>query len=158
MPLFQNLPPEIATMIWAVLPVAEIRASIPVALEVYQMSVASAIFWSLVGNLATTALLVILIGPISKYLSEKSKFFKLIFDWVFERTRKKFYNKYSRYGDVALVLFVAVPLPTTGCWAGVAAAWLFGIKPKKAFVLISIGVLISAMIVTLITLGILKIV
>ena len=158
MSLFQNLPPEIATMIWAALPIAENRVSVPLAIEVYKLSVPLAVFWSLIGNLGITAILVILIGPISKYLSEKSKFFKLIFDWVFERTRKKFYNKYSKYGDAALVLFVAVPLPTTGCWAGVAAAWLFGIKPQKAFALISIGVLISAMIVTLITLGVLKII
>jgi len=38
------------------------------------------------------------------------------------------------------------------------AAWLFGVKPKKAFALISLGVSISATIVTLITLGIFKII
>ena len=151
------LPPELATMIWAALPIAEIRVSIPVALKIYQLTVPAAIFWSLAGNLAITAILIVLIGPMSEYLSQKSEFFRKIFKWVFVRTRKKFYNKHKKYGDLALILFVAIPLPTTGCWTGVAAAWLFGIQPKKAFVLISIGIFISATIITLLTLGAVKI-
>ena len=90
--------------------------------------------------------------------NSKFDFFRRIFDWLFERTRKKFYNKHEKYGDLALVLFVGVPLPTTGVWTGAVAAWLFGVKPKKAFALISLGVSISATIVTLITLGIFKII
>lgn len=151
----QNLPPEIATMIWAVLPVTEIRASIPVALQVYNLSIPSAVFWSLVGNLATTALLILFIEPLSQFLSARSEILKNIFEWVFERTRKKFYNNYTKYGDAALILFVAIPLPGSGCWTGAIAAWLFGIAPKKAFVLISLGVFISAVIVTVLTLGVL---
>jgi uncharacterized membrane protein len=154
----QNLPAEIVTMIIAALPIAEIRVSIPLAIEGYKMSVVSAIFWSILGNLLVALILILVIGPISKFLSEKFDFFRRIFDWLFERTRKKFYNKHEKYGDLALVLFVGVPLPTTGVWTGAVAAWLFGVKPKKAFALISLGVSISATIVTLITLGIFKII
>lgn len=155
--LLQALPPEIITMVWATLPIAEIRVSIPLAIKGYGLSIPAAVFWSLAGNLAIMAVLITLIGPMSKYLSDRSKFFRKIFGWLFERTRKKFYNKHKKYGDAALILFVAVPLPTTGCWTGAVAAWLFGVKPKKAFVLIGIGSLISAVIVTLITLGLVRI-
>jgi len=155
--LLKNLPPEMATLLLAVLPITEIRLAIPVAIKIYNMSVPVAVFWSLVGNLTTIALLLLIIGPVSKYLSARFEFMNRLFEWAFARTRKKFYNKHTKYGDIGLILFVAVPLPTTGCWTGVLAAWLFGIAPKKAFVLISIGVIISSIIITLITLGVLKI-
>lgn len=153
---WQNFPPEIATMLMSILPITEIRVSIPVALEVYELSVPSAIFWSLVGNVATALALILIIGPLTAYLGQKSVWLDRIFKWIFERTRRKFYNKYVKYGDAALILFVAVPLPGTGAWTGTLAAWLFGVKTVKAFVLISIGVFISAVIVTLITLGVVK--
>ena len=156
--MFKNFPPEIATMLLSIFPVTEIRASIPIALEVYGMSIPAAVFWSLVGNIATAFLLIILIGPITGWLGEKSKGLKKCFDWIFERTRRKFYNKHVKYGDAALILFVAIPLPGTGVWTGAVAAWLFGVRIKKAFVLISLGAFISAVIVTLVTLGVLKII
>jgi uncharacterized membrane protein len=158
MDILQSLPPELATMILATLPITEIRVSIPLAIQVYKLSVPSAIFWSLIGNLGTTAFLMMIIGPVSKFLSQNSKWLAKFFDWLFERTRRKFYTKYSKYGDVALVLFVAIPLPSTGCWTGAIAAWLFGIAPRKAFILISLGVFISALVITLISLGVFQLV
>jgi len=52
---------------------------------------------------------------------------------------------------------VAIPLPFTGAWTGSLAAFVFGISAKKAFPLISLGVLIAGIIVLLSTLGIIKI-
>jgi len=63
-----------------------------------------------------------------KYLSEnrasKNKLIKKFLDWIFKRTRKRFYKKYSLYGDLALIIFVAIPLPFTGAWTGSIAAFL----------------------------------
>ena len=56
-----------------------------------------------------------------------------------------------------MVIFVAIPLPITGAWTGSVAAFLFGIPFKRALGLIFIGVLISGLIVTFLTLGIIKI-
>jgi len=44
-------------------------------------------------------------------------------------------------------------LPVTGAWTGSIAAFLFGIKYKKALLAIFLGVLIAGVIVTLITVG-----
>ena len=120
----QNFPPEIATLLLAVIPITEIRASIPVALEVYNLSLFSAVFWSIIGNVGTSALILWLIGPISRFLRQKMNLFDRFFIWLFARTRRKFYEKHQKYGDIALILFVAIPLPGTGCWTGSLAAWL----------------------------------
>lgn len=151
--LFQNLPPELSTFLLSIIPITEIRVSIPVALEVYNLSIVSAFFWSVLGNALTSALILWLVGPLYRVLS-KLHILNRFFDWLFERTRQKFYQKHQKYGDIALVLFVAVPLPGTGCWTGSLVAWLFGIPFKKSFTLVTIGILISAVIVTLISVGV----
>ncbi|MFH1890797.1 MAG: small multi-drug export protein [Candidatus Kuenenbacteria bacterium] len=151
-----NLPGELAILVIAMLPIAEVRVSIPVGLEIYGMPIWPVLFWSLIGNIGAGYLLIILISPISQFLSRKFKFFDKIFKWIFDRTRKKFYDKYQHFGDIALLLFVAIPLPTTGVWTGAIASWLFGIEKKKSCVLIATGALIASLIVSLISLGFFK--
>ena len=51
------------------------------------------------------------------------------------------------------MLFVMIPLPVTGAYTGSVAAWLFNIPKKKAFVSVTLGVIISGIIVTIISLS-----
>jgi len=52
---------------------------------------------------------------------------------------------------------VAIPMPFTGAWTGALCAFVFGIPFKRAFPAIAGGVVIAGIIVTLTTLGIIKI-
>ena len=45
------------------------------------------------------------------------------------------------------MLFVVIPLPGTGIWAGTIAAYIFKINRKKAFYANTIGISISALII-----------
>ncbi len=151
---FKSLPPELATMIIAMVPIAELRVSIPVALGIYKLSIFSAIFWSVVGDMIPMAFILFFIRPVSDWLMKRFKFWNRFFNWLFERTRKKFGKKHTRFGQVALVLFVGIPLPITGCWTGALAAFLFDIPVQRAFFLITIGIVMAGIIVTLITTGV----
>ncbi len=156
--LFQNFPPELGTLLIGMLPIAELRAAIPVALVAFDMPIWSAYFWAVIGNLIPAVFLLWWLEPVSKWLMERSKIFNRFFTWVFDRTRKKFNSKSGKYGKfVALVIFVAIPLPVTGAWTGSAAAFIFGIPFKKSFPAILIGILIAGLIVTITTEGITKI-
>jgi len=150
--IFKSVPPEIATIIIAMLPVAELRAAIPIALTVFHFDVVSAIFYSFIGNIIPMFFILYLIDPVSKLLMKYSKFFNKFFTWLFERTRIKFEGKYEKFGSLALIIFVAIPLPVTGCWTGALAAFLFQIPRRKAAFLISLGVFIAAIFVTFLTL------
>lgn len=152
--IFRSFPHELATFLIATLPIAELRAAIPIALRVYHLSVVSSYSYSVLGNVFPLIFILWLLDPVSNWLSRHSRFFKGFFNWLFERTRKKFTKKYEKWGLFALVVFVAVPLPVTGGWTGSIAAFLFGIPFKKAFPLIVLGVLIAGVIVTLASLGI----
>lgn len=155
--IFKNLPPELATFILAMMPITELRASIPIALSVYELSVASAMFFSILGDMVPVFIILVGVEKIYLFMSSKSEIVKKYFDWFFSRTKDKFSGKYAKYGAIALVSFVALPLPFTGAWSGSVAAFLFRIPFVKSFPLILIGIFISAILVTLISLGFFKI-
>lgn len=147
----------LSTIIIAMLPVSELRGAIPVALGAYKMTVISAYFWAVVGNMISVLFLLWFLPSLSKFLMNKWIWADKFFNWIFERTRKKTEEKIKKYGMPALILFVAIPLPFTGAWTGSIAAFLFGIPMKKALPLIFIGVLIAGVVVTLGTVGVINI-
>ncbi|MBU1164832.1 small multi-drug export protein [Patescibacteria group bacterium] len=151
---FKNIPPEFATMLIAMTPIAESRVAIPIALGVFKLSIVSAVFWSIIGTIIPALFIVLYLKPLAEFLSKHFKIARIFFDWWFKSVVGRFQNKYDKYKRVALILFVAIPLPFTGAWSGSVASFLFGIKPRKAYPLIVIGVLISAFIVTLAYYGI----
>ncbi|GAA0190898.1 small multi-drug export protein [Fulvivirga kasyanovii] len=55
----------------------------------------------------------------------------------------------EKYGFWGLMIFVMIPLPVTGAYMGSIAAILFKIPAKRAFTAISLGVIVSCLIVTL---------
>ena len=55
----------------------------------------------------------------------------------------------------ALMLFVAIPLPGTGAWTGSLVAALFYLPKKQSLLAIFLGVLISGVIMTLASYGVL---
>ncbi len=141
----------IETFFLAMTPIGELRASLPVALTVYNMNWLLALIISVIGNLVPVIFLLLFLGPVSQWLSSKFKTCDKFFSWLFERTRRKSSARIEKYGTIALVSFVAIPLPFTGAWTGAIAAFLFNIPFKKAFPLISLGVVIAGIIVLTLT-------
>jgi uncharacterized membrane protein len=148
----KNFPPEIATMIVGAAPISELRGAIPLAYGVYNFSILKAFFFSFIGNAIPVFLVTFLMEVAYKILSRFANF-KKFFEWLFDRTRRKISGQYLKYGEIALVIFVAIPLPMTGAWTGALAAWLLGIKPKVAIPLVLLGVLIAGIIVSILTVG-----
>jgi len=144
---------ELQTFIIAATPIIELRGAIPIALFNYELSITSAFIFSVLGNIFPVIFILLFFEKVSNFLSQKSKLFKRFFDWLFARTRKKHQGNYERFRDLFLVIFVSIPLPITGAWTGSLCAFLFGIPFKRAFPLISLGVIIAGVIVTLISLG-----
>ncbi|HDH31646.1 MAG TPA: ligand-binding protein SH3, partial [Candidatus Wolfebacteria bacterium] len=65
--------------------------------------------------------------------------------------RKRHNHHFEIWKGLALILFVAIPLPFTGAWSGTVAAFIFGIPIWKAILMIGTGILISGLIVLLIS-------
>lgn len=146
-------PPELATLILAMVPVGELRVALPVAITVYKLPVWSAVFWSLIGNILPVYFLLVFFEQVSNWLRQRSPLADRFFSWLFERTRLKLQGSVEKYGVWALALFVGIPLPITGAWTGSLAAFVFGLHRGRAFFAILLGVMIAAIIVTAVTLG-----
>jgi len=134
-------------------PITELRGSIPIGVGLLKMPVWSAFLFSVLGSFIIAFILVCFLDSVSTILMSKTKWGNKFFTWLFDRTRKRFEKKYHKYGNIALMLFVAIPLPVTGAWTGAAAAFLFGIPRKKAILYITLGSIIAGVIVSLITIG-----
>jgi uncharacterized membrane protein len=137
----------------AMLPITELRGALPLALLHYKIDIFTAYFVTVIGNLVPVIFIVFLLDPVQKFLSNHSRLFRWFFQKLFERTRSKHTKKFETMEEIALVTFVAIPLPMTGGWSGALAAFVFGIPPKKSIPLIFLGLIIAGLIVLAITLG-----
>jgi len=107
---------------------------------------------AVLGSFLPAIFIVYWLGPVSNWFRKWSvmdKFFK----WLFARTRAKFDKKYAVWGKLALMFFVAIPLPGTGVWTGSLAAWLFNFNKKHALAYIGLGSILAGILVTLISIG-----
>ena len=143
--------PEIQTFLLAMTPVGELRAAIPLGLTFYKLEPATVYFLSVLGNIFAVFLIFTFLGIFSRRASRKIYFFNRFFNWLFSQTRKNHYDKVNKYGLYLLPFFVAIPLPATGGWTAAFIAFVFGMPFKKAFPLISLGVLMAGLIVLMIT-------
>lgn len=147
------MPKEILTLIISMIPIGELRSSIPIAIVVYGLSPLSAFFWSVLGNILISLVLLMVLEPISRFFDNHFYWFNRFLGWLFEWTRKKHSQKFENRGALALAAFVAIPLPMTGVWSGCLAAFVFGIPFRKSFPSVAAGALIAGVIVTLVSLG-----
>ncbi len=145
MGIFDFLSREIRVFLIAALPIIELRGAIPIGIAM-GMSPIHAALVSLLGSMLPVPFILFFMRPVFNQMLNFDLSKKFV-NWVTNRTERKSKNikKYSLYG---LVLFVAVPLPTTGVWTGSLAAALLNIRIKHAFLAILIGNIIAAFIVT----------
>ena len=75
-------------------------------------------------------------------------------DWL-EAKAAKNKPKIDKYGFWGLMLFVGIPLPGTGAWTGSLVASVFDMDMKKASLSILLGVFLAAVIMSLVSYGVL---
>lgn len=138
------------------LPITELRGAIPIAISYYGLPVLPSYLFSVIGNLVPAVFLLLYLKLFSDFLRRWHPL-DLFFCWLFKRTRK-YEQRYEKYGAFFLFIFVAIPLPGTGVWAGSVAAFLFGIRFWYAFPMMVGGVLVAGLIVTLANLGVIHLV
>ena len=133
----------------SMLPITELRLSVPIGVACYDLNWLFVCLAAVLGNFLVCIPIVYLFSYFEPIL-KRNKYANLILEKVFSRTRSKsrIINKYKYYG---IILFVGLPLPFTGAWTGSLASYLFGFKRKKALAAIFLGLIISAAIVTVVS-------
>ena len=154
--LFKNFPPQLATFLIAMLPVAELRASIPLALTFFKLEIWQAYFYSVLGTFFPGLLIIYLFDPVAKFLMKHFKIFDKFFTWLFKKTRFHHAVKFEKYGFLAILIIAATPLPLAGVWTSALASILFNMPKRSSLLMIFLGTMISGFIVCLAFLGVLK--
>ncbi len=177
-----SLPKELYVFLISILPIIELRGSIPIGAALgipfylnYGLSV--------LGNLLPIPFILMFIPIVLDFLG-KFKFFRPMVEWLRKKAEKnkgKIIKEDSAEVEietdcdveagkkdkvskdkkrtvgilVGLMLFVAVPLPGTGAWTGSLVAALFGLPKRGSFFAVALGVMISGVIMCLASYGIL---
>ncbi len=136
-------------MLLAALPITELRLAIPFARGVLEWSLLPALFWSVLGNLLPVPFILWLLGPVTSWAEAHWSWLHRFLERLFSHTRKRHTARFDRLRDLALVAFVAIPLPVTGAWSGSLAAFVFGVERRRALALIAVGVLVAGVVVSL---------
>lgn len=142
-----NIPPELIVFFSSMLPVTELRGSIPLGF-LLGLPPEAIFFWAIVGNFIPVLVFVWVLGPVTQILMKYSKWFNNFFNKLFIKTREKHKITLDRYGAIFLIIFVAIPLPGSGGWTGSLIAFLFGIPYFKAVGYILAGLLLAGTIIT----------
>lgn len=129
------------------LPFLELRASIPYGILILKMHWFPVFIIAVITN--------IILGPIVYFFLNKVihiflkvKFINDIYQRYVEKTQKNIHKYVEKYGELAVAVFIGIPLPGSGSYSGALAAYLIGLGYKKFFIANVIGVLIAAVIVT----------
>ena len=141
--LSQHISREMVIFIISMIPILELRGGL-LAASLLKVSAAKAIPICIIGNIIPIPFILLFIRQIFKQM-KKTK----IFHGMIERLEKRAMGKsdqIKRYEFLGLLLFVGVPLPGTGAWTGSLIAALLGMKFKKAFPAVIVGICMATVI------------
>lgn len=155
MGLLSGIPAPLATMLIAMVPSVELSVALPVAVLKFGMPVWLAYLCSVFGSFIPALAIFAFGDAVITFLRRHSRLAERFFTWLFARTRGKFMQKYERYGEAALLLLVAfpLPLPLSGAWTASLAGWLVGIPARRALPLVLLGLLFAGGIMVVVTLS-----
>ena len=149
----------IITLFISMIPVIELRGAIPIATVGKNGGIGLGLnFWialpvAIIGNLIPVPFIIVFIRKIFAWLRIKNQKLNSLVAKLENRAAKKS-EVVKRYQFWGLVTLVAIPLPGTGAWTGALVATMLDMRLKKAFPAISLGVVIAAAIVAIVTHGV----
>ena len=143
---FTNL---LRTLLAAMTPIGELRLAIPFAIWTLGMPWYQALPISLVGNILPVLIIIPGLDIASRLLTHLPGPGSHLLNWRIRGVQRTYAQRFHKYGPLLLVGLVAVPLPFTGAWTGALAAWVFQVPYRIAVPLISLGVVIAGVLVTL---------
>ena len=146
--LLQIFPRWFVTIFISMLPFIELRGALPVAYLLLDYSLAEAFIISVIGNMIPVPCILYLFRYVEKGLRKRWKWWDEAFTGLFKRTRKRSKKWVGKYGDVALLFFVGIPLPFTGAWTGSLISYLWDLDIKRSIFVIFVGVWMAGVIVS----------
>lgn len=132
------------TFLFSISPLGEARFGIPYAI-LNDVHIAPAFLVGLIANLLVYPVFMWLIDKFNDRLWSYRLYRKNVVK-LSQMAKRSAGDNIRKYGFWGLMIFVMIPLPGTGAYMGTIAAAIFKIERKAAFGAISLGILISCLI------------
>jgi uncharacterized membrane protein len=146
----ENLPEWLQIFLLSMIPGLESRFVVPlIAIHQFHWEWWQAFPIAVAGNIFLVPFILKFFQRVERFLHRFPSWSRTM-NWGFPLIRKRADSKIRKYETVALLLFVAVPLPFTGAGLGSLIAYLFDLRISRSFLMIFIGVIISTSITTFI--------
>ena len=148
--MVHGLPEWLQIFLYSMIPGLEARYTVPLfAIRQLEWSWGPAFIIAIAGNMLLVPFILKFFKQVELYLRRFPRWKKAM-DWGFPKIRRRADKKIRTYETLALLFFVAIPLPFTGAGLGSLIAVLFDLKFSLSLLMIFIGVLISTAITTVV--------
>ncbi len=135
---------EAIVFIISMIPILELRGGLLVAGPLLGVPVEVAIPLCIIGNIIPVPFILLLITPVFNWMKGTKKLKPLVDKLEARAMSKK--DQIEKYEFWGLAFFVGIPLPGTGAWTGSLIAALLGMKFRKAFPAVIIGIFMATII------------
>ena len=123
-------------MLISIVPVIELRGAIPLGIAM-DLNPIYVYLSCLIGSSIVSIPVVLVFRQVIDYLRHR-KYFNIAIRWVDAKIESRA-KKLKVASILGLIVFVGVPLPTTGSWSGAALASIFKMRIKDALFGVFIG-------------------
>ncbi len=151
----------IIILLVSMVPIIELRGAIPIALDVYHLSLIPSFIVSIIGNMIPVPFIYWFARKVLEWGKDKKVIGKF-FTWCLnkgERAGNKLKKSIGKKGTfIALLMFVGIPIPGTGAWTGTLAASFLDLDFKETIISVMIGVLLAGIIMAIFSYGLLGVI
>ena len=141
---------EFIVFLISMVPILELRGGLLAAGPAFlDIPMWQAIPICVIGNIIPIPFILLLITKIFDWMKGTKKL-KPMVEKLEEKALSKS-DKIEKYEFWGLVLFVGIPLPGTGAWTGSLIAALLGIRFRKSFPAICLGLILATLIMTVLS-------
>ena len=146
---------EVFVFLVSMIPLVELRGGVLVA-KLHGIKLLKANLICIIGNIIPIPFILLFIEKIFAFMKKHHILTKFV-EWCEKRAEKK--SAGSEKGIfIFLLLFVGIPIPGTGAWMGSLIAALYDFDIKKASLAIFLGIIMAAILMSIISYGFLGLV
>ena len=133
----------IKLMFLSMVPIIELRGAIPLGIAM-NLNPIYIYITCLIGSSIIAVPVVLVFRQLIEYLRYR-KYFNIIIRWIDKKIEGRA-KKLKAVSIIGIILFVGIPLPTTGSWSASALASIFKMRIKDALIGVFIGNAIAGII------------
>ncbi|MBQ0026003.1 MAG: small multi-drug export protein [Lachnospiraceae bacterium] len=139
----------------SMVPIIELRGAIPVGVGM-GLPLVPTYITAIIGNMLPVPIIYLFARKVLEWGKDK-KLTGKFFTWILKKgdaAGEKILKNAKAGTFIALMIFVAIPLPGTGAWTGTLAASILHIDFKKSVLAVMLGVLTAGVIMLLVSAGV----